>query len=57
MGHVTIPKLDQTAVQQLHRIASEEGLPIEEALRRLIAESARNRRPRHLDAIFPVPTD
>ena len=57
MDNVTIPKLDQTAVRQLHQLASEDGLPIEEALRRLIAESARNRRPRHLDAIFPVPTD
>ena len=57
MGKSTIPNLDQTAVRQLHQIASEEGLPLEEALRRLIAQAARSHSPRRLDAIFPAPTD
>ena len=57
MGKITIPNLDQTAVRQLRQIASEEGLPLEEALRQLIAQAARKHRPRRLDAIFPVPTD
>jgi hypothetical protein len=57
MGNITIPKLDQTAVRQLHQIASEDGLSLEEALRRLIARNARHRIPRRLDGIFPVPTD
>ncbi len=57
MGKTTIPNLDQTAVRQLHQIASEEGVPLEEALRRLIAQAARSHRPPRLDAIFPVPTD
>jgi len=57
MGKSAIPNLDQTAVRQLRQIASEEGLPLEEALRRLIAQAARGHRPRRLDVIFPVPTD
>ena len=57
MGKTTILNLDQTALRQLRQIASEEGVPLEESMRRLIAEAARNHRPRRLDGIFPAPTD
>jgi hypothetical protein len=57
MSTITIPNLDETVVRQLKRMASEEGVPLEESLRRLLVRTAHMRQPRPLDAVFPAPTD
>jgi hypothetical protein len=57
MDKITISNVDDTVWRQLRQIASEEGIPPEETLRRLITQAAREHGLRRLDAMFPVPTD
>ncbi len=57
MDQITIPGVDESVLRQLRQIASEDGLPLEESLRRLIVQAAQQRKVRRLDAVFPAPTD
>ena len=57
MDQITIPGVDESVLRQLRQIASEDGLPLEESLLRLIVQAAQQRKARRLDAVFPAPTD
>lgn len=57
MDKITIPGIDESVLRPLRQIAAEEGVSLEESLRRLLASAARNRQKQRLDAEFPAPTD
>ena len=57
MDEITIRNLDEAVVRQLQYLASKEGIPLEEALRRLLAEVTQVRTPLNIDPRFPVSTD
>jgi plasmid stability protein len=40
MNQITIPNLDDRVVQRLKQMAWQEGLPLEESLRRLLVDAA-----------------
>jgi plasmid stability protein len=57
MEEITIRNLDEGIVRRLRAIASEEGVPVEEALRRMLADVTQLRAPVYADPRFPVSTD
>ena len=57
MEEITIRNLDEGVVRQLRALAWTDGVPVEEALRRLLVEAARKRAPAYTDPRFPVSTD
>jgi plasmid stability protein len=57
MEEITIRNLDEGVVRQLRALAWKEGVPVEEALRRLLAEVTQRRMPIYADPRFPASTD
>ena len=57
MDQITIHGVDESVLRQLRQMAAEEGVPLEESLRRLLIRATRNRQPQRLDAELPAPTD
>jgi plasmid stability protein len=57
MEEITIRNLDEGVVRKLRALAWKDGVPVEEALRRLLAEVTQRRAPIYADPRFPVSTD
>ena len=57
MEEITIRNLDEGIVRRLRAIAWQEGVPLEEALRRVLADVTQMRMPVYADPRFPVSTD
>ena len=57
MEEITIRNLDEGIVRQLRALACKDGVPMEEALRRLLAEVTQTQAPIYSDPRFPVSTD
>ena len=57
MEEITIRNLDEDIVRRLRAIAWQEGVPLEEALRRVLADVTQTRMPAYADPRFPVSTD
>ena len=57
MHQITIRNLDDAVVQRLKQLAWEDGLPLEETLRRLLADASNRNRRDHLARHFPEATD
>ena len=57
MNQITIRNLDEPVVLRLKQFAFEEGVPLEETLRRVLSDAVRGTKPRPQDPHFPAPTD
>lgn len=57
MNQITIRNIDDAVVSRLRQLAWQEGVPLEESLRRLLIESTRRPKFRAEAAYCPTPTD
>jgi len=57
MHQITIRNLDDAVVQRLKQLAWENGLPLEETLRRLLADASYRNHREYLAKNFPAATD
>ena len=57
MNQITIRNLDEPVVLRLKQFAFEEGVPLEETLRRVLSDAVRGTKLRPQDPHFPAPTD
>jgi plasmid stability protein len=57
MEEITISNLDEGIVRQLKQQASEDGVALEVALKRILIDAARVSKTHRLDPHFPAPTD
>ncbi len=57
MNQITIRNLDDAVVQRLRQLAWQEGVPLEESLRRLLVDATRARQRYRVKEIHAEPTD
>jgi plasmid stability protein len=57
MKDIMISNLDEGVVRKLRQQAFEEGVPLEDSLKRILSDAARAPKTRSLDQRFPAPTD
>jgi plasmid stability protein len=57
MNEIIIRNLDDASVHRLKQLARQTEMPLEDVVRTLVLEGAKDREPKRPDAKFPVPTD